>query len=228
MSTILQIIQLAAVVAIPIVFAITLHEAAHGYAAKYFGDSTAAEAGRISMNPLRHVDPVGTIALPLGILLMGHLTGSSLPMFGWAKPVPVNFNNLRRPKADMFWVAAAGPAINLLMALGWAAVLVFARYLEHGPMLGPLVGMAYMGISINVVLMVLNLLPIPPLDGGRIAVSLLPMPLARRFIKLERYGIIILLFLIFAPSMLNVPPFFAIMLNGLSAWVTRFILSIFA
>lgn len=221
-------IEMIAIIAIPVVFAITLHEAAHGYVAKHFGDLTAAHAGRISMNPLRHIDPVGTIILPLSIFILSKLTGAHLPMFGWAKPVPVNFNNLRNPKANMLWVAAAGPAINLLMAMGWAAVLVYTRFMSPGAAFHALVGMAYMGISINVVLMVLNLLPIPPLDGGRIAVSLLPIAMARRFIRLERYGIIILLFLLLAPSMLNVPPFLAILLNGLSDKATRLILSLFA
>ena len=197
MSGIGPIIQMIALYAIPIVFAITFHEAAHGYVAKYFGDNTAEREGRISMNPLRHIDPIGTVALPLAILVIGKLTGVSAPMFGWAKPVPVNFNNLRNPKKDMLWVAAAGPAANLLMGMGWAAVIVFAQHIPANYFSLPMIRMAISGIEFNVVLGVLNLFPLPPLDGGRIAVSLLPMPLARRFALLERYGMVILMFLIF-------------------------------
>ncbi len=227
MSSIGPIIQMIALYAIPIIFAITFHEAAHGYAAKYFGDNTADREGRISLNPLRHIDLIGTIAVPLGIIVVGKLFGASLPMFGWAKPVPVNFNNLRNPKRNMLWVAAAGPAANLLMAMGWAAVMVFAQFVPPNIYSVPMFGMAIMGLTFNVILMVLNLLPIPPLDGGRIAISLLPMAMARRFIALERYGVIILMFLIFAPSALNIPPVFARVLNAVSETVTRLILSIF-
>lgn len=185
------IIQSIAVQALPVVFAITLHEAAHGFAARYFGDPTAWQAGRISLNPLRHIDPMGTIIIPAILLL----TGSPF-LFGYAKPVPVDFSRLRKPKQDMLWVAAAGPAANLLMAAFWA--LMYKLSWEIPPFFSlPLALMAKAGIGINLVLMVLNLLPLPPLDGGRIAVSLLPHRLAWRFAQLERWGFPILLLLLF-------------------------------
>jgi Zn-dependent protease len=192
------LIQLIALAAIPVTFAITLHEAAHGYAARHFGDYTAAREGRISLNPLRHIDPVGTIAVPLLILITSKLLGGGGILFGWAKPVPVNFGQLRNPKRDMLWVAAAGPATNLLMACGWALVMKLAQSMPGGYFSLPLHGMAQIGLTINVVLMVLNLFPLPPLDGGRIAVSLLPGRLAWRFAMIEPYGFIILLVLLFS------------------------------
>ncbi len=187
------LIQTIAIAALPVVFAITLHEAAHGYAARHFGDPTAWQAGRISLNPLRHIDPVGTVLIPLLILLFS--AGSFL--FGYAKPVPVNFSRLRNPKQDMFWVALAGPAANLFMALVWAALLKLAWEMPVNDFTVPLSEMSKLGVIINCVLMVLNLLPLPPLDGGRIAVSLLPYPLASKFAQLERWGFPILLLLLF-------------------------------
>ncbi len=189
----MNVIQTLAISALPVIFAITLHEAAHGYAARHFGDPTAWQMGRISLNPLRHVDPVGTLLVPALILLV---SGGGL-LFGWAKPVPVNFGNLRRPKQDMLWVAAAGPAANLAMALAWALVLKLAVGLPALEYSTALREMALVGISINGVLMVLNLLPLPPLDGGRIAVSLLPHRAAWKFSQLERWGFPILLALLF-------------------------------
>ena len=177
--------------AVPVVFAITLHEAAHGYAAKRFGDRTAELAGRITLNPLRHVDPVGTILVPGMLLLMAKYGGPPF-VFGWAKPVPVNFGNLRHPKRDMLWVAAAGPGVNLAMAVFWALVLklsVTAGVLESVH----LAAMANIGIGVNLVLMALNLLPVPPLDGGRIAISLLPMRASRAWARIEPYGLFIIL-----------------------------------
>jgi Zn-dependent protease len=191
------LIQLIALAAIPVTFAITLHEAAHGYAARHFGDYTAFNAGRISLNPLRHIDPVGTVAVPLLILVTSKLLGGGGLLFGWAKPVPVNFGQLRQPKRDMLWVAAAGPGANLAMALAWALVLKVVLSMPVNYFSVPLQGMAQIGITINVVLMVLNLFPLPPLDGGRIAVSLLPGRLAYRFAMIEPYGFIILLMLLF-------------------------------
>lgn len=188
-----QIIQAIALAALPVLFAITLHEAAHGFTARHFGDLTAERAGRISLNPLRHIDPVGTLAVPLAILL---LSGGDF-LFGWAKPVPVDFGRLRNPKKNMLWVAAAGPLSNLAMACGWALMLKLAWTLPVNAYTLPLTEMAKIGISVNVVLMVLNLLPLPPLDGGRIAVSVLPMPLAMKFAQLERWGFPILLLLLF-------------------------------
>jgi len=194
-----DLIQTIAIYALPVIFAITLHEAAHGYVARYFGDKTAFMLGRISLNPLRHIDLVGTIVVPLLILVTSKLFGSAGILFGWAKPVPVNFHALRHPKRDMLWVAAAGPAANLVMALGWALVLKAAMMLPKGDFSLPLSLMAEAGITINIVLMVLNLLPILPLDGGRIAVSLLPDRLALGYARLEPFGFPILLALIFIP-----------------------------
>ncbi len=191
------LIQAIALGAIPIAFAITLHEAAHGYAARFFGDPTADQAGRISLNPLRHIDPIGTIAVPLLILVTSKLLGGGGMLFGWAKPVPVNFGRLGNPKRDMLWVAAAGPGANLFMALCWVSVLKLALMFPDTYFAMPLKGMAEIGVIINVVLMILNLLPLPPLDGGRIAISLLPGRLAWRFAMLEPYGFIILLVLLF-------------------------------
>jgi Zn-dependent protease len=191
------LIQVIALAAIPITFAITLHEAAHGYAARHFGDYTAHNAGRISLNPLRHIDPVGTVAVPLLILVTSALMGTGGILFGWAKPVPVNFGQLRHPKRDMLWVAAAGPGANLLMAMCWALVLKLALGMPESYFSLPMQRMAQYGIGINVVLMVLNLFPLPPLDGGRIAVSLLPGRMAWRFARIEPYGFIILLMLLF-------------------------------
>ena len=174
----------------PVLLAITLHEAAHGYVARHFGDPTAEKAGRITLNPLKHIDPVGTVILPLVLFL------SSGFVFGWAKPVPVNFGRLRHPKADMLWVAAAGPGSNLAMAIGWALLWKLAAGSEPGSWLSGLVLMANAGIRINGVLMLLNLLPIPPLDGGRIVVSLLPLNVAMKFARIEPFGMLILVFLI--------------------------------
>ncbi len=187
----LTLIQKIAVYALPVIFAITLHEAAHGFAARHFGDGTAYMLGRISLNPLRHIDPLGTIVVPLLTLFLGGI------LFGWAKPVPVNFNNLRNPRRDMLWVAAAGPAANLAMALGWALVMKLATLMPDSAFALPMALMGKAGVTINVILLVLNLLPLPPLDGGRIVTSLLPPPLAWRFAGLERYGFIILIALLF-------------------------------
>lgn len=183
--------------ALPVIFAITLHEAAHGYAARHFGDPTADLAGRISLNPLRHIDPVGTLLVPGLILAVSALAGAGGILFGWAKPVPVNFGRLGRPKADMLWVAAAGPGANLLMALGWAMLLRLAMALPESDYTVPMMRMADAGLQINGILMLLNLLPLPPLDGGRIVVSLLPNALAWKFARIEPYGFPILLLLLF-------------------------------
>jgi Zn-dependent protease len=191
--------QTIAIYALPVVFAITLHEAAHGYVARHFGDKTAFMLGRISLNPMRHVDVVGTLAVPLLILVASKLFGGPAVLFGWAKPVPVNFHALRHPKRDMLWVAAAGPAANLVMALGWALLMKVSQLLPEGTYSLPLGLMAEAGITVNIVLMVLNLLPILPLDGGRIAVSLLPDRLALGYARLEPFGFPILLLLIFLP-----------------------------
>ena len=191
------LIQTVLISALPIIFAITIHEAAHGYAARHFGDPTAWQAGRISLNPIRHIDPVGTLLVPGLILVTSYLASGTAMLFGWAKPVPVNFSRLRHPKADMLWVAAAGPAVNLVMALCWAGLLKLVIWMPFGAYSHPLAEMSITGINVNLVLMVLNLLPLPPLDGGRIAVSLLPMPMAVKFSRLERWGFPILILLLF-------------------------------
>ncbi|NLF54613.1 MAG: site-2 protease family protein [Thauera phenolivorans] len=192
-----SLIPTLAIWALPVLLAITLHEAAHGYVARHFGDPTAHLAGRITLNPLRHIDPVGTVLVPAGILALSSLFGGGGILFGWAKPVPVNFSRLRNPKADMLWVAAAGPFTNLVMAIGWAIVFKLAVALQPGDFTVPMLRMADAGMQINAVLMILNLLPLPPLDGGRIAVSLLPNRLAWRFAQIEPYGFPILLVLLF-------------------------------
>lgn len=185
----LTAIQKVTVYALPIIFAITVHEAAHGYAAKHFGDLTAYNQNRISLNPLRHIDPIGTIVLPALTVLLGGV------LFGWAKPVPVNFMNLRHPKKDMLWVAAAGPLSNLIMAIFWTILFGRSAYFPESMSLF-VQQMGIAGISINLSLMVLNLIPLPPLDGGRIAVSLLPNHLAYKFAQVERYGFLILIILL--------------------------------
>ena len=182
---------------LPVLLAITLHEAAHGYVARHFGDPTAHLAGRITLNPFKHIDPVGTVLVPAGILMLSTLFGAGGILFGWAKPVPVDFGRLRNPKADMLWVAAAGPFVNLVMALGWAALFKLASSLPETSYTVPMLRMADAGMQINAVLMLLNLLPIPPLDGGRIAVSLLPHRLAWQYARLEPFGFPILLILLF-------------------------------
>ena len=208
--------QIILVAAPPAILAITLHEAAHGYAARHFGDPTAWQAGRISLNPLRHIDPIGTLLLPLLLALF-----KSPILFGWAKPVPVSIHRLRRPKRDMLWVAAAGPAVNLLMALGWTALLKLDTLIPYNMLSQPLALMCQVGIGINLSLAMLNLFPLPPLDGGRIAVSLLPEPLASQFAQLERWGFFILIALLYLGAL------------DVTVWplvdaLERFILSLFA
>ncbi|HVK56656.1 MAG TPA: site-2 protease family protein [Burkholderiales bacterium] len=193
-----QLIQIISIGAIPVIFAITLHEAAHGYVAKRFGDPTAYMLGRVTLNPVKHIDPVGTIVMPLICLMWG---GGLL--FGWAKPVPVNFAQLRNPKRDMLWVAAAGPAANLFMIFFWAGIIKFASLIPNNPFLEPMIVMGSIGMKINAILMVLNLLPVPPLDGGRIAVSLLPAPWSNRLAGLETYGFIIFVALLIAQSQMG-------------------------
>ncbi|MEY3200590.1 MAG: hypothetical protein RIR70_140 [Pseudomonadota bacterium] len=215
-----QAIAELAIVALPIVLAITLHEAAHGYVARHFGDPTAWLAGRISLNPVRHIDPFGTILVPLLIYFSSAAVGGQGLLFGWAKPVPVDFSRLRRPKQDMLWVAAAGPFANILMALGWALI---AKLNAVSPETGysfALSKMALAGMQVNAVLMVLNLLPILPLDGGRIVESLAPHRLAYQLSRLEPYGFPILLLLLFT-GVLN-----AILWPGV-AWVMSVLALIF-
>lgn len=191
-----SIIQGIAIYALPVILAITMHEAAHGYVARHFGDFTAFNAGRISLNPARHIDPVGTILVPAALFIISKMTIGAGFLFGWAKPVPVNFSNLRHPKQDMLWVAAAGPGANLLMAFFWALLIKLAMILPITEYTKPVILMGIAGIEINVILMVLNLLPLPPLDGGRMAVSLLPHRMAYPFSRIEPYGFMILLILL--------------------------------
>lgn len=208
----LTLIQKIAIYALPVIFAITVHEAAHGYAARYFGDMTAHYAGRISLNPIKHIDPFGTILVPALMMMAGGI------LFGWAKPVPVDFSRLRNPKRDMLWVAAAGPASNLIMAILWAVVLKFSVHFPPSFSV-PLELMAQAGVMINVVLMVLNLLPLPPLDGGRIAVSLLPHHLAYEYAKVERYGFIILIVLLFTGILSRILQPFIFAVINLISWL---------
>jgi Zn-dependent protease len=209
-----RIIQGIAIFALPVILAITLHEAAHGYVAKKYGDLTAYAQGRVTLNPLRHIDPMGTIIVPLLLLAV-----SSPYLFGWAKPVPVNFGNLRHPKRDMLWVAAAGPGANLLMAFLWALVFKLGLAIPESNFSEPMLLMGQAGILINVILLVLNLLPLPPLDGGRIAVSLLPQRIAYRFAQIEPYGFIILLVLLFTGVLGAVIGPFILITIRLVAWL---------
>ncbi len=190
-----SVIQLITVCAIPLIFAITMHEAAHAYAAKHFGDATAWLQGRVTLNPAKHIDPFGTIILPLLMLAGSAASGGGGFLFGWAKPVPVNFGALRNPKRDMVWVALAGPASNLLQAVFWALVLKVLVLAGTDEMF--FLRMAASGISINIFLMAFNLIPVPPLDGGRVAVGLLPWSIGRYLQQLEPYGMWIVLALVF-------------------------------
>lgn len=189
-----SLIQTITVYALPVLFGITLHEAAHGYVARMLGDPTAYQLGRVSLNPIRHIDPVGTIVVPLVLLVTTKLMGGAGLLFGWAKPVPVDFGRLRRPKKDMLWVALAGPASNLFMAVIWAIALRMLA--ESGSDAASFwVRMSIAGIQVNLVLMALNLMPLPPLDGGRIVFSLLPDRMAWQFSRIEPYGMVILIVL---------------------------------
>lgn len=208
-----RIIQGIAIYALPVILAITLHEAAHGYVAKQYGDLTAYAQGRVTLNPLRHIDPIGTIIVPLLLLAV-----SSPYLFGWAKPVPVNFGNLRHPKRDMLWVAAAGPGANLLMAFLWALVIKLGLAIPESNLAEPMILMGKAGIFINAILLVLNLLPLPPLDGGRIAVSLLPHRIAHRYSQIEPYGFIILLILLFTGVLVKVIGPFIMITISIVAW----------
>jgi len=180
-------IQFIAIAAIPMIFAITVHEVAHGWVARLFGDRTAQMMGRLTLNPIKHIDPMGTIVVPVTMVI---LTGF---MFGWAKPVPVNARNLRDPKRNMVGVALAGPCANLLMALGWALIYHFARQgnLGQGDPAVFVVQMSQIGVFFNILLMVFNLLPVPPLDGARVLRGLVPETFGRQLDALEQYGLII-------------------------------------
>lgn len=186
MSPELTLVQKIAIWALPVLFAITLHEVAHGWVARALGDPTADKLGRLTLNPLRHIDPVGTVIVPLVLLALGGF------LFGWAKPVPVNMQNLRNPRRDMAIVAIAGPLANAAMALAWGLLLklALAQEADEGLWLG-VQSMAVAGIIINLIVGVMNLLPLPPLDGGRVLNGLLPKAVSQRYEKLEPYGLFI-------------------------------------
>lgn len=191
----ITIVQKLAIWVLPTLFAITLHEVAHGWVASWFGDYTARLAGRLTVNPLKHIDPVGTIVLPLITMILGNF------IFGWAKPVPVDMRNMRHPRRDIAIVALAGPVANLLMAVLWAGIarLGLALTMMGNAWFGePIWHMGIAGIMINSVLCVLNILPLPPLDGGRVMLSLLPKRIAYHFSQIEPYSIFILLLLMFS------------------------------
>lgn len=226
-------IQVIAVYALPVIFAITLHEAAHGWMAQRLGDPTAAQLGRISINPVRHVDPVGTLLVPGLTLALGGAMGA-FALFGWAKPVPVDARYFRRPARDMAWVAAAGPGMNLIMAFAWALLAKLALMAVgmggpeanvSGQMLTPLgadyiLRVAVAGIVVNVALMVLNLLPLPPLDGSRVITALLPPSIGWRYAQLERYGLWILLILLFSGAL-------GAIVRPVTGWMLQSIVTIF-
>ncbi|MCU0924597.1 MAG: site-2 protease family protein [Hydrogenophaga sp.] len=185
-----QIIQTVAIYALPVLFAITVHEAAHGYAALHFGDNTAHMLGRITLNPIKHIDPLGTIAMPL--LLYFATSGAFL--FGYAKPVPVNFGRLRNPKRDMVWVALAGPGANLIQAIGWTLSLYLMLF--FGVEERFFTEMCKAGVLVNLVMFAFNLFPLPPLDGGRILVGLLPQNLAWQVSRIEPWGFFVVMALV--------------------------------
>ncbi|MBN4080582.1 site-2 protease family protein [Beggiatoa alba] len=186
--------QLILISIIPVLYAIVLHEVAHGWAAYKLGDRTALMLGRLSINPVKHVDPIGTILVPTLLILTAGFA------FGWAKPVPIDWRNLKNPKRDTAIVAIAGPLANLIMALTWAILASLATILPENMALfsQPLLNMAGVGVIFNVLLMIFNLIPIPPTDGGRIAVSLLPVNLSHLLNKIEPFGLIIILILLFS------------------------------
>lgn len=207
--------QTILVYALPVLFAITLHEAAHAYAARYFGDNTAFLAGRMSMNPIKHIDLLGTIIIPI----MLYLATDGKFVFGYAKPVPVDFSALRNPKKQMAWVALAGPAANFVMALGW---MILALLEAAAGVTEPFfVRMAQAGILTNILMFAFNLVPIPPLDGGRILTSALPHAMAYKFARIEPYGFYIVLALIYF-KILN---FFVVPLAMLTEFVLRMLLT---
>lgn len=188
-------IQLLLLYIIPVLFAITLHEVAHGYIAKKLGDTTAESMGRLTVNPIKHIDPIGTILVPLLLFFMGGF------IFGWAKPVPINWGNLKNPRRDMAYVAVAGPAANLIMAIFWGIVAKIAMSIHaSSPEAGVIFyNMGLAGVMVNIALLVLNMIPIPPLDGSRVVTSFLPPDLAEKYNRLERWGFFILLAMLVIP-----------------------------
>lgn len=209
-----DIIQTIAIYALPVIFAITLHEAAHAYAAKYFGDLTAYSQGRMNLNPVRHIDPFGTVLIPLALALL-----SSPFIFGYAKPVPVDFSRLRNPKKQMAWVALAGPMANLVMAFLWMLSYVLLQSAGIGEVF--FIEVAKAGVKINLILFAFNLFPLPPLDGGRIMTSILPNRYAFRFSRLEPYGFFIVLGLM----MLNLLTYWMVPVMALAALLLKMLMS---
>jgi len=205
---------LVVIVAIPIIIAITLHEAAHGFVARHFGDSTAADMGRVTLNPLKHIDPFGTVILP-ALLLLSH-TGI---LFGYAKPVPVDFSALNHPKRDMIWVAAAGPVMNLLLA-GISVLLIIAESHAGVKAGNALFDLMLASLNINLVLALLNMVPLPPLDGGRVAIGLLPQPFSNMLAQLNRFGLLLVLaiFILLPLAGLNI---FQLLVARPVAWIER-------
>ena len=188
-----NLIQTVLIYALPVIFAITVHEAAHGYVARHFGDNTAAVMGRVTLNPMKHIDPIGTILMPL----MLYFATSGAFLFGYAKPVPVNFNRLRHPKRDMVWVALAGPASNFIQAILWAVLLIVI--VAAGVSETFFIKMAQGGVLVNLVMWAFNLFPLPPLDGGRVLAGLLPNGQAQMFLaRIEPYGFFIVMGLVIA------------------------------
>jgi Zn-dependent protease len=196
----LSLLEKIIVWAIPVVFAITVHEVAHGWVANYLGDPTAKSLGRLTLNPIKHIDPIGTVVLPLILVYLGGF------IFGWAKPVPVTWQKLRSPRRDMAIVAAAGPVANLIMIILWAVLAKVLLMIDQtpGPLLQFVLVMCSIGIIINIILMVLNLLPLLPLDGGRVVTSLLPPRLAVLYSRLEPIGLIVILVLLVTGVLANI------------------------
>ncbi len=208
MSSIFSLLQIILIYAIPILFAITVHEVAHGWIASKLGDQTARMMGRLTLNPIKHIDVLGTIIVPIILLLLGGF------LFGWAKPVPVTWSNLRRPRRDAALVASAGPLANLLMAFLWAFLIKVGAWTGAAA----LISMGQIGVMINLILLVLNFIPIPPLDGSRVVASLLPPRVAANYNRLEPYGFFILLILIgFGILGLILSPIVMVLRNFISA-----------
>lgn len=225
MGQLQSLIQIICIAAIPLIFAITLHEAAHGWIASKFGDQTASIMGRVSLNPAKHIDPFGTVILPLAMLALGGF------IFGWAKPVPIAWQNLRNPRRDMAFVALAGPGANLVMAIFWAIIakishLVFINPHMHDALRSTALFIhmtSRFGIMINCVLLVINLIPIPPLDGSRVVTSLLPLDLARKYNRLEYYGLWIFLGLLLLLYFTNSMDIILGPIYGLVKWIYQII-----
>lgn len=213
MSDFNTIVQTVAVYLVPVLFAISLHEASHGYAARYFGDPTASNEGRLSLNPIRHIDPFGTVILPLLLYLTIQVP------FGYAKPVPVDFSRLRNPKKQMAWVAFAGPGSNFVMGFAWMIAFVVLSVLPPSEMCAFFRKMAGAGVSVNAAMFVFNMIPVPPLDGGRIMTGILPMSLARPYASIERYGMYV-----FGALVLLM---YLGVLNGVLLAAIRFVIGIF-